>query len=44
MQHKIGTRDEWLAARKKLLVKEKEMTHARDTLAAERRALPWVTV
>jgi predicted dithiol-disulfide oxidoreductase (DUF899 family) len=44
MQHKVGTREEWLAARKTLLVKEKELTHARDALAAERRALPWVEV
>lgn len=44
MNHQIGTRDEWLAARKKLLVKEKELTHARDALAAERRALPWVKI
>jgi predicted dithiol-disulfide oxidoreductase (DUF899 family) len=44
MDHKTGTRAEWLAARKKLLEKEKELTHARDALAAERRALPWVKV
>lgn len=42
MEHRIGTRQEWLDARKKLLVKEKELTRARDALAAERRALPWV--
>jgi predicted dithiol-disulfide oxidoreductase (DUF899 family) len=44
MQHKTGTRDEWLAARKKLLEREKALTHERDALAAERRALPWVKV
>jgi predicted dithiol-disulfide oxidoreductase (DUF899 family) len=44
MDHTIGTRAEWLAARKDLLVKEKELTRARDALAAERRALPWVKV
>lgn len=44
MDHKIGTHEEWLAARKKLLMKEKELTHARDALAAERRTLPWVKV
>ena len=27
-----------------MLVKEKELTHARDALAAERRALPWVKI
>src|SRR3954454_1511627 len=34
----------WEAARQKLLVKEKELTHARDALAAERRRMPWMTV
>jgi predicted dithiol-disulfide oxidoreductase (DUF899 family) len=41
---KIVSRDEWLAARKKLLAKEKQLTHQRDTIAAERRQLPWVRV
>lgn len=44
MDHRVGTREEWLAARKKLLVREKEFTRKRDALAAERRALPWVKV
>src|SRR5437667_5877710 len=35
---------EWEAARQKLLVKEKELTRARDALAAERRRMPWVAV
>ena len=35
---------EWEAAREKLLVKEKELTRARDALAAERRRLPWMAV
>jgi len=42
--HKIGTREEWLAARKKLLTREKALTHERDAVAAERRALHWVKV
>jgi len=42
--HKIVSEDEWLAARKVLLAKEKELTRARDKLSAERRALPWVKV
>jgi predicted dithiol-disulfide oxidoreductase (DUF899 family) len=42
--NRIVTRDEWLAARKELLVKEKELTRLRDRLSAERRALPWVRV
>src|SRR6202044_1810571 len=35
---------EWEAARQELLVKEKELTRARDALAAERRRMPWVSV
>jgi predicted dithiol-disulfide oxidoreductase (DUF899 family) len=35
---------EWEAARQQLLVKEKELTRARDALAAERRELPWQAV
>lgn len=42
--HTIVTRNEWLKARKALLVKEKAFTRARDALSAERRALPWVKV
>jgi predicted dithiol-disulfide oxidoreductase (DUF899 family) len=44
MNHKTGTREQWLEARKKLLVKEKKLTRARDALAAERQALPWVKI
>jgi predicted dithiol-disulfide oxidoreductase (DUF899 family) len=40
----IVSPQEWKAAREKLLVKEKALTHARDTLAAERRRMPWVAV
>jgi predicted dithiol-disulfide oxidoreductase (DUF899 family) len=40
----VVSRDEWLAARKELLVKEKELTRARDALSAERRALPMVLI
>jgi predicted dithiol-disulfide oxidoreductase (DUF899 family) len=32
--------EEWMAAREELLVKEKELTRARDALAAERRRMP----
>jgi len=35
---------EWEAARQQLLVKEKELTRARDALAAERRRMPWMAV
>ena len=44
MEHPTVSREQWLAARKALLVKEKELTRARDRLSAERRALPWVKV
>ncbi|MFL5859812.1 MAG: DUF899 domain-containing protein [Solirubrobacteraceae bacterium] len=40
----IATYDEWVAARKKLLAREKALTHARDELAAARRRLPMVPV
>jgi predicted dithiol-disulfide oxidoreductase (DUF899 family) len=40
----IVSQDEWEAAREKLLVKEKELTRARDALAAERRRMPRVLV
>src|SRR6478609_3635224 len=35
---------EWEAARELLLVKEKELTRARDALAAQRRRMPWMAV
>ena len=41
---KVVSREEWLAARKDLLEKEKEFTRARDALNAQRRELPWVKV
>ena len=44
MQHKVVSRDEWIAARKAHLANEKALTKARDQLSAERRALPWVKV
>lgn len=43
-QHPVVSPQEWLAARKALLVKEKEATRLRDKLNAERMALPWVKV
>jgi predicted dithiol-disulfide oxidoreductase (DUF899 family) len=43
-EHKVVSQDEWLAARKELLAKEKEFTRQRDALSAERRKLPWVKV
>jgi len=42
--HKVVPHEEWIAARKTLLAKEKEVTRARDALVEERRALPWEKV
>ena len=36
--------EEWEAAREQLLVKEKELTRARDAMAAERRRMPWMAI
>ena len=44
MQHKTGTREEWLAARLELLKAEKEHTRRSDELAQQRQELPWVRV
>jgi predicted dithiol-disulfide oxidoreductase (DUF899 family) len=43
-KHNIVSQEKWLAARKKLLAKEKESTRLLDQLSAERRKLPWVKV
>jgi predicted dithiol-disulfide oxidoreductase (DUF899 family) len=42
--HKIGTREEWLAARLELLAAEKELTRRSDELARQRQELPWVRI
>ena len=44
MNHAVVTKDRWIAARKALLAREKELTHLRDQVARERRALPWVRI
>lgn len=44
VQHEVGTREEWLAARLKLLKEEKEHTRRGDELAQKRQELPWVRV
>src|SRR5213595_3916964 len=41
---RIVSSQEWEAARQQLLVKEKQLTRARDALAAERRRMPWLAV
>ena len=40
----IVTPQEWAVAHENLLVKEKELTRARDALAAQRRRMPWMEV
>jgi predicted dithiol-disulfide oxidoreductase (DUF899 family) len=40
----IVSSEEWDAARLRLLVEEKELTKARDRMAAQRRRMPWMAV
>jgi predicted dithiol-disulfide oxidoreductase (DUF899 family) len=42
--HRVVSRDEWIAERKTLLAHEKELTRLRDQIARERRALLWVRI
>lgn len=42
--HRVVSRDEWIAERKVLLAREKELTHLSDQIATQRRALPWVRI
>src|SRR5512144_3314131 len=42
MNHKTGTRNEWLNARLQLLEAEKEHVRRSDELARQRQELPWV--
>ncbi len=42
--HPVVAHEDWLAARRALLAKEKDFTRARDELSRARRELPWETV
>jgi predicted dithiol-disulfide oxidoreductase (DUF899 family) len=42
--HAVGTREQWLSARKELLAAEKNHMRSGDELARRRRELPWVPV
>ena len=42
--HPIVSRQHWIEARKRLLAREKELTHLRDELSQVRRDLPWERV
>jgi predicted dithiol-disulfide oxidoreductase (DUF899 family) len=41
---RVVSRDQWVAERKALLAREKELTRLRDQIARERRALPWMRI
>jgi predicted dithiol-disulfide oxidoreductase (DUF899 family) len=43
-KHKVISHEDWLAARRELLAREKEFTRLRDQLTEQRRALPWERV
>jgi predicted dithiol-disulfide oxidoreductase (DUF899 family) len=43
-EHKVGTQEEWQAARDELLKEEKELTRRGDELTKRRHELPWVPV
>ena len=43
-KQQVVSENEWIAARKALLAKEKEFTRLRDELSQARRAMPWVRV
>src|SRR6478672_7694527 len=42
--HRVGTQEQWQAAREELLAEEKQLTRRSDELARKRRELPWVAV
>jgi predicted dithiol-disulfide oxidoreductase (DUF899 family) len=44
MEHEVVSREQWLTARRELLLQEKEFTKRRDQLNARRRELPWIKV
>ena len=44
MNHRTGSREEWLEARLKLLDAEKELTRLSDELARQRQELPWLRI
>ena len=41
LNHSVVSKERWIAERKSLLARERELTHLRDQIARERRALPW---
>jgi predicted dithiol-disulfide oxidoreductase (DUF899 family) len=43
-EHRVVGKDQWIEARKELLLQEKEFTRLRDRLSRARRELPWERV
>ena len=43
-KHEVVSQEQWIEARRALLIEEKAWTRERDRLSAMRRALPWVRV
>jgi predicted dithiol-disulfide oxidoreductase (DUF899 family) len=43
-KHRVVSHEDWIAARKEFLAKEKEFTHLRDQLNRQRREMPWERV
>src|SRR5215211_6384992 len=43
-EYEVGTREQWLAARKALLERERELARLESEIVEQRRALPWVPV
>jgi predicted dithiol-disulfide oxidoreductase (DUF899 family) len=44
VNHPVVSQDRWIAERKTLLAREKELTRLHDQIARERRALSWVRI
>jgi len=44
LDHDVVSQEQWIARRKVLLAREKELTKLRDQVALERRTLPWVKI
>jgi predicted dithiol-disulfide oxidoreductase (DUF899 family) len=44
VEHKVGTREEWLAAREELAKLENEHNERSEELMRERQELPWVAI
>jgi len=44
INHPVVSEEQWIATRRELLVREKELTRQQDRIAAARRELPWLKV